>query len=270
MQLIPAIDLRCFVKHYLWLQNSEAITYGLHIFGDGNPGIGFCCQGSLYYDSMLRMSLPQVFGYGQINDHRRFYSSADMQLLVVVLQPFALSALMRVPAAELVNLIVDQQQLFQSVNTSAFCHLSDPTLSVSHRIGRLETFLSNLFCNRLTNNHQLIAATIAHIQQLDGQTASSQLIRFTGYGERYLEKLFQEHIGLSPKRFARITRILRYMKALNNPQQTATLTEQAYLAGFYDQAHLNHEFKRFTGVTPAVFRSKKSALALNLFSIEQD
>lgn len=61
---------------------------------------------------------------------------------------------------------------------------------------------------------------------------------------------FRTHFGMSPKRFARIVRARR---ALDLLCEGKPLTEIALVAGYYDQAHFNSEFKSHTGMTPSVF-----------------
>jgi AraC-like DNA-binding protein len=61
-------------------------------------------------------------------------------------------------------------------------------------------------------------------------------------------------VGTSPKKFASIVR-LKHVIHQYNPDHS--LTELAYEAGFYDQAHFIKEFKLFTGATPEKFFSGK-------------
>lgn len=73
--------------------------------------------------------------------------------------------------------------------------------------------------------------------------------RLTGYSERYLRKLFNEHVGVSPKMFFRI---LRFQTLLNQMlyQPKADYLDLAEQLGYYDQSHLVNEFKHFSSSTP--------------------
>lgn len=263
MQLLPSPQLRHYVKHYLWISKPAATLSRLHIFGDGNPGIVFCCRCELYHDNLIQEVFPPVFGYGQINSHRTILANGNIELLIAVLQPFALSALLKTSAMLLDDLILDEQQLFSGLSIHDIPGIIQ-SLNLPAKVNMLDLILGKLFAKPPDHDQQLLTATLQRIQDLQGRLSSRQLIHFTGFSERYLEKKFKEHIGLSPKKFARITRILTYVKTMDDHE---TFTAKACKAGFYDQAHLNHEFKKLTGLTPTTFSRERQALALNFFNI---
>ncbi|MFJ8014921.1 helix-turn-helix domain-containing protein [Streptomyces sp. NPDC096339] len=64
---------------------------------------------------------------------------------------------------------------------------------------------------------------------------------------RQLERKFKEQIGHPP---GAIARTLRFTRALQLQRQGIPLGQVAIRAGFHDQAHYNHVFKKLTGVTP--------------------
>jgi AraC-like DNA-binding protein len=73
--------------------------------------------------------------------------------------------------------------------------------------------------------------------------------RRVGVSERQLRQLFHEDVGVSPKRFARIARIRRAVANAGRVGWAALAAEN----GFYDQAHLNAEFRDLLGTTPRAF-----------------
>jgi AraC-like DNA-binding protein len=69
-----------------------------------------------------------------------------------------------------------------------------------------------------------------------------------GYSRARLARAFREQVGLTPKRYARVLRFRRALMLLTEkrlPFSTIALT-----AGYYDQPHMNAEFKEFSGFTP--------------------
>ena len=81
-----------------------------------------------------------------------------------------------------------------------------------------------------------------------------------GVTRQHLRRIFLEHSGLTPKDFIQISRVHRLTKlgpsGLSSPEM-----------GFYDQSHLIHQFKKYTGLTPgAYFRTtgKEPSLSLRL------
>jgi AraC-like DNA-binding protein len=87
----------------------------------------------------------------------------------------------------------------------------------------------------------------------------------TGYSARRFNTLFQQAVGLTPKRFCRIQRLRAVVEQI---AQGAPI-EWAQIAadnGYFDQSHLNRDFRLFSGVTPARYRpaARDSALHMEL------
>lgn len=84
-----------------------------------------------------------------------------------------------------------------------------------------------------------------------------------GWSQGYLVRRFTEQIGLTPKMSARVLRFHRAVGLLT--REGASLTDVTAACGFYDQAHLNREFRALAGTTPgqmASGRVAEGALAL--------
>jgi transcriptional regulator GlxA family with amidase domain len=62
-----------------------------------------------------------------------------------------------------------------------------------------------------------------------------------------LERRFTNHIGATPKKFARVVR-LRH--ALTLKQRLLGWAEVAHATGYYDQSHMIHDFLELYGMTP--------------------
>ncbi|MED5622119.1 helix-turn-helix domain-containing protein [Ideonella sp. BN130291] len=81
------------------------------------------------------------------------------------------------------------------------------------------------------------------------------LAHHCGLSERRLRALFNEQVGMSPKRYARVCRFRALIGHLHGggPVEWARL---AVDAGLHDQAHLVHEFKAFAGITPSAYLAR--------------
>ena len=71
-------------------------------------------------------------------------------------------------------------------------------------------------------------------------------------GERRLQQLFHEHVGLSPRAWRRLARLHACLRALR-VQRAPAWAELALDGGFYDQSHLVNEFRALCGITPTEF-----------------
>ncbi len=89
--------------------------------------------------------------------------------------------------------------------------------------------------------HPAVASALA------GGTAAD-----TGFSRRWLSQRFKEQIGVSPKAYARLLRFQRVVQRVAAGRRIEWADVAADL-GFADQAHLTHEFRRFSGLTPAAF-----------------
>ncbi|OOQ56545.1 helix-turn-helix transcriptional regulator [Mucilaginibacter pedocola] len=268
MQVPPAPGLRNYVRHYLWIEKADSIDDELRIFGDGNPGIVFCCEGSIYADALRQRPYPPVFGYGQINACRTIYAPHKVKLLIVVLHPFALSALLKTPAGELNDELLTADGLFAAKYATELEQVMHAA-GIANKLFHINNMLSKVFDDSLPGGEMLVAETIRFIRKLDGNVDSARLSHFSGYSERYLEKQFKQYVGIGPKKFARITRLLAYIKLLQKPHPGLTLSSHAHQLGYFDQAHLNHDFKTLTGITPSAYSHNARVLALNLITLRQ-
>ncbi|NTV78889.1 MAG: AraC family transcriptional regulator, partial [Clostridiales bacterium] len=70
------------------------------------------------------------------------------------------------------------------------------------------------------------------------------------YTARYVQKVFVEYIGISPKLFSRV---IRFQKSLDYIFSNTSLDiyQMVYELGYYDHAHFIHEFKEFCLFSPS-------------------
>ncbi len=126
---------------------------------------------------------------------------------------------------------------------------SAPALAT--KISRLNQF----FLSRLTNvpsSALRVQEGLRLIQQSNGNIRTTELAAATATGIRNFEKQFKEYTGVSAKTFSRITRFLATKTILRNTPP-GQLLEAALNLGYYDHAHLSHEFRKIAGASPETF-----------------
>ncbi|WP_242343378.1 helix-turn-helix domain-containing protein [Anaeromyxobacter terrae] len=92
-----------------------------------------------------------------------------------------------------------------------------------------------------------------------GRLRVDDLARALGLHVRSLERLFLEHLGITPKRLARLVRLRQVLGELHAGRH-ASLAELALACGYSDQPHLVRDFKALTGRTPGApeaFRNRR-------------
>jgi AraC-like DNA-binding protein len=81
-----------------------------------------------------------------------------------------------------------------------------------------------------------------------------------GITSRYLQKLFLQYTGLTPKLYSKINRFQNSLKLVT--KKDTSLTSIAYDCGYFDQSHFIREFKSFTGFTPSGYSLEKSPITI--------
>jgi AraC-like DNA-binding protein len=77
--------------------------------------------------------------------------------------------------------------------------------------------------------------------------------RASGCSPQQFIRRFDQAVGITPKRFARVRRLNALLPTIarcSGPRDWALLAAEG---GYFDQSHLIHEFKRLAGVTPSAY-----------------
>ncbi|HEY3681868.1 MAG TPA: helix-turn-helix transcriptional regulator [Streptosporangiaceae bacterium] len=85
-----------------------------------------------------------------------------------------------------------------------------------------------------------------------GTLRVGELAREVEWSPRHLVTRFGDQVGMSPKPVARM---LRFQRAARLALRGAPLAAIAVRCGYYDQAHLNREFRALAGCTPSGYRA---------------
>ena len=89
-----------------------------------------------------------------------------------------------------------------------------------------------------------------------GQLSVTRLAQGAGMSRQHLTRVFQEHVGVSPKRYCRIARFQTALGAAGAgaPVNWAGVAERC---GYADQSHLIAEFRELSGLTPHQLASER-------------
>ncbi|HET6867071.1 MAG TPA: helix-turn-helix domain-containing protein [Solirubrobacteraceae bacterium] len=79
-----------------------------------------------------------------------------------------------------------------------------------------------------------------------------ELARELGCSRRHLIGRFREQVGPAPKTAARLVRFQRTVRLLQR-HDGSRFAEIAHRCGYYDQAHMNREFRELAGAAPGEF-----------------
>lgn len=94
------------------------------------------------------------------------------------------------------------------------------------------------------------------LEQLDQGVRVGEVASELGWSMPRLRAAFAAEVGLGPKRWARVRRVQRVLRALE-AGVSRSWAELACHAGYADQAHLAREFREITGVPPSAYRPRR-------------
>ena len=99
---------------------------------------------------------------------------------------------------------------------------------------------------------ELVDHTAGRLEASWGAVSVGALADSAGVSGNHLATQFKSHLGVTPKRVARIYRFARLILSVDalHPVDWSQLAEAA---GYFDQAHFSKEFKDFTGHTPTAY-----------------
>jgi AraC-like DNA-binding protein len=168
------------------------------------------------------------------------------QRLAVRLRPGTAASWLGVPA----HSIVDRALPLEAFWGRAACELEERLAEARGRTAQ-RAYVEEALLARvadLVGPATLASAAVSRIVANGGRIAARALACELGASERRLERVLREHVGLGPKRFARIVRLWEARNAL---ARGASQLEAALAAGYHDQAHLHRDSRSLAGCRPS-------------------
>jgi AraC-like DNA-binding protein len=103
-----------------------------------------------------------------------------------------------------------------------------------------------------------VAYAWSRLQRTHGALSVGALCAELGCSRRHLAGRFAHDIGLPPKSVARMLRFRRVLRMLDAdaPRAGGRLGELAAAAGYYDQPHLNRDFRALAGCAPGEYLAR--------------
>lgn len=245
-QIAPNSILQEYVKYFWVFEGSESPsqTSIFKILPDGLPSLIYQDTANLFVDTNSKV-LPQLYIYGQFTKFSENKVTGPFRIIGAYLAPIALKVLFGIDAKEFSNLNIPLDNI---VSNSVLEQLRDAR-SVYEKVDVLSNFLQSLLLQTKSISQNAKWALLL----LQSGKSLKEIQEEMKMSERSLERLANQHIGMSPKMYARV---MRFQSSLNllRAIDYDCLLDIALEYEYFDQAHFNREFKEFTGVTPSLFQ----------------
>lgn len=175
--------------------------------------------------------------------------SGSQRVVEVELSPLAAVTMFGVPAAELADQIVEVSALWPRT-----MHLLDQLHSVTSWADRFQLVEAtlNARCAAGRAVSPVVAGAWRQIVDSRGDLGMDVLREQTGWSRKRLAERFRAEVGLPPKTMAGLARFQHAVGLMRRPGRPS-LAAIAMTCGYYDQAHLNREFRELAGRTPTEF-----------------
>jgi AraC-like DNA-binding protein len=254
-QYTPGAPLSSFVKCF-WYWTGEAQQHTLErLMPNGEPCIIFnlrddpiriydaenTARHSSYRDSVLSGARTEGFVI-DANAYDRTFG--------IAFQPGGAFPFFREPASQMQNASVTLDSLWGL----AAGEIRERLLS-ARSLQEMFAAAERELLSRLTRPlalHPVVAYARREFCSAPHVAAIARVVEKSGFSQRRFIELFHQQIGLTPKSFCRVRRFQRVLQSVHGSRE-AEWTQVALDCGYYDQAHLNHDFRAFSGVTPGEY-----------------
>jgi AraC-like DNA-binding protein len=104
--------------------------------------------------------------------------------------------------------------------------------------------------------HLAVVHALSLLERMPVAAVVSQL----AVSPKQLIRSFRDHVGLTPKLYCRVARFERLLKAIEQSPDVNWALVGAH-HGYYDQAHLAHEFRSLSGYSPTEYLALRGPYA---------
>lgn len=223
------------------LTNNNATEQFCPIFPDGCISLVFPVDNS--ENKTAYILGPAIFS-------RKLKIKPSSSVFILRLKPGIADWLDIIPASELLGEVFPLRHYLK--NTENFLS----KLSHAESFHERTIFATHLFNENDAQSYRrspLLVHCLHTINSAFGQVKIADLARKLGCCARYLDMMFRRFVGLSTKNYCDVVRFQHTLDSiLKQPQ--LSLLNIATGNGYFDQAHMNRSFKKFTGIASSFFR----------------
>ncbi|MEV4000967.1 helix-turn-helix domain-containing protein [Actinomadura sp. NPDC049753] len=176
---------------------------------------------------------------------------ARVRLVGVHFKPWGLSPFVDVPVTELRDRWVPADAVWQR-SLNRIRDRAGESASAGEALRVVEEELRSRLAEAPPRGLGLVQHAGGRLETSHGAAPVGALADAAGVSGNHLAVQFKSHVGVTPKRVARIYRFARLILSVD-ALRPVDWSDLAHAAGYFDRAHFSREFKDFTGHTPAEY-----------------
>jgi AraC-like DNA-binding protein len=186
----------------------------------------------------------------------------DCDIVGIRLHPWMAEAVLGVPAREVRDSLVDLEDLWGArvdEIRGRIHEANDPAARIAI-VERAVAERATRAAHRGSTESRLVEH-LCHEAEADASLTIGEMAARHGLTHRRLIELFEHTVGLKPKAYHRVRRLRRVFRLIDEKPRP-TWTTIAHRCGYFDQAHLIHDFRQLTGVLPRDYEATRSSVGL--------
>jgi AraC-like DNA-binding protein len=206
--------------------------------------------------SLSRASNPRAMLVGTMSAAVVAPAAASAHFFGVRFRPGEAFAFVGVSAVESKDQMIPLADVLGALGEALLDELASAP-NTSARIAALDRRFAALR-ERARSPDSRVREAVARILRAPVEARVAELARDIGVGERQLERIFAERVGLGPKAFARVARFQALLRRVSDAEGSVPWAALALEQGYSDQAHMAREVKGLSGMTPRELASTTS------------
>ncbi|WP_207515203.1 helix-turn-helix transcriptional regulator [Longitalea luteola] len=262
-EIKPGKALQPYVKCYYVYESATSAAFEDTVFPSGCMELIFNL-GSGHWQTFTGetfVTTPAIELWGQLNRPLPIRSVGRNTMFGIRFHPHAAAGLL----SDQINGFNNQVSDFGAIGGGAVNTLHArllETRSWNKKIALVEAFLWQQVARagKRLNKVALVNKLMFELRQPGEFTTMETIASRYGITARYMQQLFLQTTGLTPKLYSQISRFQHSLQLV--AARNTSLTSIAYECGYADQSHFIREFKTFTGVTPSSYSAANSPVTL--------
>ena len=232
-----------YVSEILVIEKSHLTDpFILPLYANGKPTLLFHSAKGQIKNSSRYLTL-----FGQTVLPETLSLNDDFILIAYFFKPYALTSLYTITAHELTDKPINLSLLTPSISSRLQEQLLRAS-STNEMISLLDNYIYGLIVKCKADTRILKYAT----EKITNNPSKEILVSIQNelcITERSFQRLFENHVGVSPNQYRRIVQFNAAFRQLQE-RQFEQLSDLAYAHSYADQSHYIRAFKEFTNLSP--------------------